>query len=221
MKKKILRKIFFILILIISIIVLIKLVNNLININYLHYSNIDIFNEEDRQKVKEKVNQQQESTILVVGNNEVSKSDIEIQEKRIQDLTDEQKKLTANSGDPIVETVKQNVEEQEAIKSGITIMQEQKDNYIQVAEDMYENSDKSISKKEYIEKWVKIQEKDEITDLYMAKTMKKIALNEFKCEDQEVNKAVEKFYNEKNTENLMNAYNEYILYLCKQYEIKY
>lgn len=221
MKKKILRKIFFILILIISIIVLIKLVNNLININSLHYSNIDIFNEEDRQKVKEKVNQQQESTILVVGNNEVSKSDIEIQEKRIQDLTDEQKKLTANSGDPIVETVKQNVEEQEAIKSGITIMQEQKDNYIQVAEDMYENSDKSISKKEYIEKWVKIQEKDEITDLYMAKTMKKIALNEFKCEDQEVNKAVEKFYNEKNTENLMNAYNEYILYLCKQYEIKY
>lgn len=221
MKKKILRKIFFILILIISIIVLIKLVNNLININSLHYSNIDIFNEEDRQKVKEKVNQQQESTILVVGNNEVSKSDIEIQEKRIQDLTDEQKKLTANSGDPIVETVKQNVEEQEAIKSRITIMQEQKDNYIQVAEDMYENSDKSISKKEYIEKWVKIQEKDEITDLYMAKTMKKIALNEFKCEDQEVNKAVEKFYNEKNTENLMNAYNEYILYLCKQYEIKY
>lgn len=221
MKKKILRKIFFILILIISIIVLIKLVNNLININSLHYSNIDIFNEEDRQKVKEKVNQQQESTILVVGNNEVSKSDIEIQEKRIQDLTDEQKKLTANSGDPIVETVKQNVEEQEVIKSGITIMQEQKDNYIQVAEDMYENSDKSISKKEYIEKWVKIQEKDEITDLYMAKTMKKIALNEFKCEDQEVNKAVEKFYNEKNTENLMNAYNEYILYLCKQYEIKY
>lgn len=221
MKKKILRKIFFILILIISIIVLIKLANNLININSLHYSNIDIFNEEDRQKVKEKVNQQQESTILVVGNNEVSKSDIEIQEKRIQDLTDEQKKLTANSGDPIVETVKQNVEEQEAIKSGITIMQEQKDNYIQVAEDMYENSDKSISKKEYIEKWVKIQEKDEITDLYMAKTMKKIALNEFKCEDQEVNKAVEKFYNEKNTENLMNAYNEYILYLCKQYEIKY
>lgn len=221
MKKKILRKIFFILILIISIIVLIKLVNNLININSLHYSNIDIFNEEDRQKVKEKVNQQQESTILVVGNNEVSKSDIEIQEKRIQDLTDEQKKLTANSGDPIVETVKQNVEEQEAIKSGITIMQEQKDNYIQVAEDMYENSDKSISKKEYIEKWVKIQEKDEVTDLYMAKTMKKIALNEFKCEDQEVNKAVEKFYNEKNTENLMNAYNEYILYLCKQYEIKY
>lgn len=221
MKKKILKKIFFILILIISIIVLIKLVNNLININSLHYSNIDIFNEEDRQKVKEKVNQQQESTILVVGNNEVSKSDIEIQEKRIQDLTDEQKKLTANSGDPIVETVKQNVEEQEAIKSGITIMQEQKDNYIQVAEDMYENSDKSISKKEYIEKWVKIQEKDEITDLYMAKTMKKIALNEFKCEDQEVNKAVEKFYNEKNTENLMNAYNEYILYLCKQYEIKY
>lgn len=221
MKKKILRKIFFILILIISIIVLIKLVNNLININSLHYSNIDIFNEEDRQKVKEKVNQQQESTILVVGNNEVSKSDIEIQEKRIQDLTDEQKKLTANSGDPIVETVKQNVEEQEAIKSGITIMQEQKDNYIQVAEDMYENSDKSISKKEYIEKWGKIQEKDEITDLYMAKTMKKIALNEFKCEDQEVNKAVEKFYNEKNTENLMNAYNEYILYLCKQYEIKY
>lgn len=195
--------------------------NNLININSLHYSNIDIFNEEDRQKVKEKVNQQQESTILVVGNNEVSKSDIEIQEKRIQDLTDEQKKLTANSGDPIVETVKQNVEEQEAIKSGITIMQEQKDNYIQVAEDMYENSDKSISKKEYIEKLVKIQEKDEITDLYMAKTMKKIALNEFKCEDQEVNKAVEKFYNEKNTENLMNAYNEYILYLCKQYEIKY
>ena len=221
MKKKILRKIFLILILIISIIVLIKLANNLININSLHYSNIDIFNEEDRQKVKEKVNQQQESTILVVGNNEVSKSDIEIQEKRIQDLTDEQKKLTANSGDPIVETVKQNVEEQEAIKSGITIMQEQKDNYIQVAEDMYENSDKSISKKEYIEKWVKIQEKDEITDLYMAKTMKKIALNEFKCEDQEVNKAVEKFYNEKNTENLMNAYNEYILYLCKQYEIKY
>lgn len=221
MKKKILRKIFFILILIISIIVLIKLVNNLININSLHYSNIDIFNEEDRQKVKEKVNQQQESTILVVGNNEVSKSDIEIQEKRIQDLTDEQKKLTANSGDPIVETVKQNVEEQEAIKSGITIMQEQKDNYIQVAEDMYENSDKSISKKEYIEKWVKIQEKDEITDLYMAKTMKKIALNEFKCEDQEVNKAVEKFYNEKTTENLMNAYNEYVLYLCKQYEIKY
>lgn len=221
MKKKILRKIFLILILIISIIVLIKIANNLININSLHYSNIDIFNEEDRQKVKEKVNQQQESTILVVGNNEVSKSDIEIQEKRIQDLTDEQKKLTANSGDPIVETVKQNVEEQEAIKSGITIMQEQKDNYIQVAEDMYENSDKSISKKEYIEKWVKIQEKDEITDLYMAKTMKKIALNEFKCEDQEVNKAVEKFYNEKNTENLMNAYNEYILYLCKQYEIKY
>ena len=221
MKKKILRKIFLILILIISIIVLIKLANNLININSLHYSNIDIFNEEDRQKVKEKVNQQQESTILVVGNNEVSKSDIEIQEKRIQDLTDEQKKLTANSGDPIVETVKQNVEEQEAIKSGITIMQEQKDNYIQVAEDMYENSDKSISKKEYIEKWVKIQEKDEITDLYMAKIMKKIALNEFKCEDQEVNKAVEKFYNEKNTENLMNAYNEYILYLCKQYEIKY
>lgn len=221
MKKKILRKIFLILILIISIIVLIKLANNLININSLHYSNIDIFNEEDRQKVKEKVNQQQESTILVVGNNEVSKSDIEIQEKRIQDLTDEQKKLTANSGDPIVETVKQNVEEQEAIKSGITIMQEQKDNYIQVAEDMYENSDKSISKKEYIEKWVKIQEKDEITDLYMAKTMKKIALNEFKCEDQEVNKAVEKFYNEKTTENLMNAYNEYVLYLCKQYEIKY
>lgn len=221
MKKKILRKIFLILILIISIIVLIKLANNLININSLHYLNIDIFNEEDMQKVKEKVNQQQESTILVVGNNEVSKSDIEIQEKRIQDLTDEQKKLTANSGDPIIETVKQNVEEQEAIKSGITIMQEQKDNYIQVAEDMYENSDKSMSKKEYIEKWVKIQEKDEITDLYMAETMKKIALNEFKCEDQEVNKAVEKFYNEKNTGNLVNAYNEYILYLCKQYEIKY
>lgn len=221
MKKKILKKTFIIIILIISIIVLIKLANNLININSLHYSNIDIFNEEDRQKVKEKVNQQQESTILVVGNNEILKSDIEIQEKRIQDLTEEQKKLTANSGDPIMETVKQNVEEQEAIKSGITITQEQKDTYFQVAESMYENSDKSISKKEYIEKWIKIQEKDEITDLYMAEIMKKISLNEFKCEDQDVNKAVEKFYNEKNTENLMNAYNEYILYLCKRYDIKY
>lgn len=218
MKKSILKIIFTIIIIIVATIIITKIKSNK-EINT--YSYVNIFDEADLNKIEQNQNEKQDNTVLLVNNSKISKSDIEIQENRIKNMTDEEKKIIGNSGDSIIEAVKQNIEQQEALKHDIKVSQEQKEIYNQVAEEMYKNSDKVLSKEEYIEKWTKIQEKDEISDLYMAKIMKEIVLNELKCSDEKVHEAIQTFNNQKTVESLMNAYNEYLLYLCKQYIIKY
>lgn len=55
----------------------------------------------------------------------------------------------------------------------------------------------------------------------MAKTIKEITLNKLECEDKTVNDAINNFKNDATIENLSKAYNEYIMYLSKQYNVMY
>ncbi len=151
----------------------------------------------------------------------VTKMDIQMEEKKLNAYSEEEKKLLCKNGDIILETAKEFVAEQEAINNGFSISDSKKERYHEIAEKFYEDSDKTIPKEQFIEIWVARQERDELASLFMADTLMKISTNEFSCDNDVVEKAV-KDYKKKNTLETLNiAYNEYLMFLISTYNIKY
>lgn len=151
----------------------------------------------------------------------VTKMDIQMEEKKLNVYSEEEKKILCKNGDIILETTKEFVAEQEAKNNGISISASQKERYNEIAEKFYEDSDKTIPKEQFIQIWVSRQEREELASLFMADTLMKMSDNELSCDNDRVKKAV-KDYKEKNTlETLNMAYNEYIMYLISTYDIKY
>ncbi|MNT83885.1 hypothetical protein D3C72_2238250 [compost metagenome] len=60
-----------------------------------------------------------------------------------------------------------------ALNLGMKVSDEKEKRFKEIAEIFYENSDKNISKEEYIKSMITIQKRDELSDLFMAKVIKK------------------------------------------------
>ena len=89
--------------------------------------------------------------------------DFEIQKKALDVYTEEEQN-ELNKNNEIIETIKHVVVLQEAEKEKITPDFDVKAMET-IASGMYENSDKVLSKDEYIKKWVEIQKENEIKKL--------------------------------------------------------
>lgn len=181
-----------------------------------------ILDQESTEKITEKSNSlKQSDTAYLINDIPVKKMDIEVEQNKISNLSEENKDILCKNESAIIETTKQIVAQQEAIKLGYKISDSQKETFKNIAEKLYENSDKIISKEEYVDTWTAIQERDELASLFMADTMKKIALNEFSCDNEKVMNTISDFHNDKTAKNLNLAYNEYLMYLITKYNIQY
>lgn len=151
----------------------------------------------------------------------IEKIDIDVEKSKLSNLSEESRNILCKSDNAVVEITKQVVAQQEAINMGYTISESQEEKFKNIAENFYEQSDKTIAKDDYIKKWIDIQSRDELATLFRADSIKKIAQNELSCNNENVIKAIEEFQNDKTAENLNKAYNEYLMYLTKKYNIKY
>lgn len=183
---------------------------------------IAIFEETELENIKDK-NATLEPTDIsyTIGEIPVTKMDIQMEEKKLNVYSEEEKKIQCKSGDAILETTKEFVAEQEAIRNGLNISDSKKKRYNEIAEKFYEDSDKTIPKEEFIQIWVARQEREELASLFMAETLVKINTNEFSCDNDAVKKAVKDYKKNNTLEKLNIAYNEYLMFLVSTYNIKY
>ena len=86
---------------------------------------------------------------------------------------------------------------------------------------LYEDSDKTIPKEQFIQIWVTRQERDELASLFLADTLVKISTDKFSCDNDVVKKAVKDYKKHNTLEKLNIAYNEYLMFLISTYNIKY
>ncbi len=185
-------------------------------------TNIAIFEETEIETIKDKNDTLEPTDIsYIIGEVPVTKIDIQIEQNKLNSFSEEGKKILCKNQDVIVETTKQFVAEQEAIKNGFSISDSKKKRYKEIAEIFYEDSDKTIPKQQFIEIWIATQERDELADLFMADTLAKITTNEFSCDNDLVKKAVEDYKKDKTGEKLNIAYNEYLMFLISRYNIEY
>lgn len=160
-------------------------------------------------------------TIYFVNNVPIEKIDIDAEKNKLSNYSDESKKILCKSDNAVIETIKQSVAQQETINLGYTISSSQEETFKNIAESFYENSDKTIAKDNYIKKWIDIQKRDELATLFKADSITKITQNKLVCNDENVQKEIENFQDNKTAENLNKAYNEYLMYIIKEYNIKY
>lgn len=158
------------------------------------------------------------NVIVVINGEQIGFSDFEIQKKAIE-AYDEEEKEELNKNNEIIETIKHKVILQEAKKEDIN-PDFDIETMKSVANSMYENSDKTLSKDEYIEKWVEIQKENEIKSIYMAEIMEKIVNDEIETDSAEVIMLIENYKNDKNVKNLRKVYEAYIESIAGEYDLE-
>lgn len=185
-------------------------------------TNVDVFDKIENENIERKSDNLKPIDIsYIVEDAPVTKMDLDAEERKLSSISEEDKKILCKNENVIIETTKQFVAKQEALNNGYEISENKAKTFKKIAEKFYENSDKTIPKEEFINKWIDIQKRDELADLFMADTIKKIALDELNCNDKNVKEAISKFKENKTSENLNMVYNEYLMYLISQYNIKY
>ena len=196
--------------------------NDITSYEKTNINNIAIFEETEIDNIKAKNDNLKPTDIsYTIGEMPVTKIDIQIEENKLNSFSEEGKRILCKNQDVIVETTKQFVAEQEAIKNGLSISDSKKKRYKEIAETFYGDSDKTIPKQQFIEIWIATQERDELADLFMADTLAKITTNEFSCDNDLVKKAVKDYKKDKTAEKLNIAYNEYLMFLIGTYNIEY
>lgn len=155
---------------------------------------------------------------IAIDDNEINNESIEFEKNKMQVYTEEEKQKL-NITNPVIETIKTEVILKEAEKENINpdFDEEKMKN---VADAMYENSDKSISKEEYQDKWVKIQKNNEVKSIYMARIMKKIIANELETDDKDVQNLIEEYKDNLTADNIRKIYDAYVESLASTYNIK-
>ncbi len=185
-------------------------------------TNIPILEETEIENIKAKNDTLEPTDIsYTIGEIPVTKMDIQMEEKNLNVYSEEEKRILCKNGDIILETTKQFVEEQEAIKNGLSISDSKKKRYKEIAETFYEDSDKTIPRNQFIEIWIAAQERDELASLFMADTLLKMSTDEFSCDNDVVKKAVKDYKKHNTLEKLNIAYNEYLMFLISTYNIEY
>ena len=185
-------------------------------------TNIPIFGATEIENIKAKNDTLEPTDIsYTIGEIPVTKMDIQMEEKNLNVYSEEEKKILCKNGDVILETTKQFVAEQEAIKNGLSISDSKKKRYKEIAETFYEDSDKTIPRDQFIEIWIARQERDELASLFMADTLVKMSTDEFSCDNDVVKKAVKDYKKDNTLEKLNIAYNQYLMFLISTYNIKY
>ena len=89
-----------------------------------------------------------------------------------------------------------------------------------ITNSLYESSDKTLPKEEYVEKYIEVQKENEIKSIYMAETMEKIVNNEIETDDDEVIRLMKNYNNDKNVNNLRKIYEAYIESIIEKYELE-
>ena len=185
-------------------------------------TNIPIFGATEIENIKAKNDTLEPTDIsYTIGEIPVTKMDIQMEEKNLNVYSEEEKKILCKNGDVILETTKQFVAEQEAIKNGLSISDSKKKRYKEIAETFYEDSDKTIPRDQFIEIWIARQERDELASLFMADTLVKMSTDEFSCDNDVVKKAVKDYKKDNTLEKLNIAYNQYLMFLISTYNIEY
>ena len=172
-------------------------------------TNIPIFGATEIENIKAKNDTLEPTDIsYTIGEIPVTKMDIQMEEKNLNVYSEEEKKILCKNGDVILETTKQFVAEQEAIKNGLSISDSKKKRYKEIAETFYEDSDKTIPRDQFIKIWIARQERDELASLFMADTLVKMSTDEFSCDNDVVKKAVKDYKKDNTLEKLNIAYNQ-------------
>ena len=185
-------------------------------------NNIAIFKETEIENIKAKNDTLEPTDIsYTIGEMPVTKMDIQMKEESLSVYSEEEKETLCKNQDVIVETAKEFVAVQEAIKNGISISDSKKERYNEIAEKFYEDSDKTIPKEQFIQIWVTRQERDELASLFLADTLVKISTDKFSCDNDVVKKAVKDYKKHNTLEKLNIAYNEYLMFLISTYNIEY
>lgn len=185
-------------------------------------NNIVIFEETEIENIKAKNDTLEPTDVsYIIGEMRVTKMDIQMREESLSVYSEEEKETLCKNQDVIVETAKEFVAVQEAIKKGISISDSKKERYKEIAERFYEDSDKTIPKQQFIEIWIAKQERDELASLFLADTLVKMSTDEFSCDNDVVKKAVKDYKKDNTLEKLNIAYNEYLMFLISTYDIKY
>ncbi len=185
-------------------------------------TNMTVLEEAEIENIKAKNDTLEPTDIsYTIGEMPITKMDIQMQEKKLSVYSEEEKEIFCKNQDIIVETAKEFVAVQEAIKNGISISDSKKKRYREIAETFYKDSDKTIPKEQFIQIWVARQERDELSSLFMADTLVKISTDEFSCDNDVVKKAVKDYKKDNTLEKLNIAYNEYLLFLISTYNIEY
>lgn len=159
-----------------------------------------------------------ENLSININSEKIDNKDFEIQRSLLEAYTKEEKE-SYNKDNEIIEAIKHNIILQEAQKNNIQPNFDE-EHITKTSMSMYENSDKTLSQEEYIEKWNRIQKESEIQNLYMADTMMKITSNEMEFEDDELKEMKQIYIDNLTVENLRKFYEMYVESLINQYNIK-
>jgi len=177
------------------------------------FENIEDFKNNFENIVLNTENSKDFEYIMKVGEESITKGDLE-EIKLINQFKE-------NATNPIIDVVRQAVAIQEAKRLDIKISDASISAYEKVAEGMYKTDNEGLSKQEYMDKWMRIQENEELARLFMAKIMMQMSANEKVCDDETVNEKIVIFHSEKTPESLKEAYNSFLDYLLLNYEIWY
>lgn len=158
-----------------------------------------------------------EELTVTIGEEIIEREDFENEEKLLSAYTDEEKEALGKDTE-VIEAIKSSIILQEAEKNDINPEMDIQ-SFEKVAEAMYENSDKNMTKEQYVEKWINIQSENEIKSLYMAETLKKLLREEIHCTDENVEYRMTEYKKNKTPENIRLLYNAYIEYLASNYNI--
>lgn len=194
----------------IIIILAVIIINKLIVINNNDYDIREIIMKIDKNEWK--------NLSISINSEKIDNQDFEIQKSLLEAYTKEEKE-SYNKDNEVIEAIKHNIILQEAKKNNIQPNFDE-EHIIKTSMSMYENSDKTLSQEEYIEKWNRIQKESEIQSLYMADTMMKITSNEMEFEDDELKEMKQIYIDNLTVENLRKFYEMYVESLINQYNIK-
>ena len=131
--------------------------------------------------------------VIQVGTEELTKEEVKQAEKAINYLKKGNMKLTAIEKDPIDQAIRRKISLKEADERNIVMSEQRVKDFTEVATGMYENTDKTQNREEYIEYMTQKQLDDERETLFLTEIQMDIVQGKFECNDPTVQRKLKEF----------------------------